>query len=158
MDAGRHLPSDRGGDRRSLRGRAARRSSAAWADVVLRQLDHVAEALAREAREHPGAPAVIGEERTLSYGDLDSQANRIARELGARGLAEGGLVVVAQERSADLLPTLLGVWRAGGAYVPVDPGYPAERTRFIVEQADPAVIVSQTSVAAGLPTAMPTCC
>lgn len=114
-------------------------------------LECVTESVARHARERPTAPAIVSGARELSYGELDAWTNRIARELAARGLRRGGLVGVVLERSAQLLPALLGVLRAGGAYVPVDPAYPAARLAFILEQAAAQVILTQSSLVEGLP-------
>ncbi len=114
-------------------------------------LECVTESVARHARERPMAPAVISGGRELSYGELDAWANRIARELTERGLRRGGLAGVVLERSVELLPALLGVLRAGGAYVPVDPAYPAARLAFILEQADAQVLITQSSLVEGLP-------
>ena len=118
---------------------------------MVSELECVTDAVARHAVERPSAPAVIAAGQALTYAQLDSRANRIAAELQDRGLRRGGLAGVALERSADLLPALLGVWRAGGAYVPVDPSYPSARVGFILEEAAAQVILTQSSVAAGLP-------
>lgn len=114
-------------------------------------LECVTESVARHAQERPTAPAIISGAHELSYRELDAWANRTARELLARGLRRGGLVAVVLERSVQLLPALLGVLRAGGAYVPVDPGYPAARLAFILEQAAAQVILTQSSLVEGLP-------
>jgi amino acid adenylation domain-containing protein len=111
----------------------------------------VADAVSRHARERPTAKAVACDGRALTYEQLDSRANQIARELGERGLGKGDLAGVVLQRSLELLPALLGVLRAGGAYVPIDPAYPAARIGFILERAATKVIVSQASVAGGLP-------
>ena len=68
----------------------------------------------------------------LSYGELEVASSRFARHLVARGVGRGDRVGVAVERSAAMVAVLLGVWKAGGTYVPLDPGFPAERLRFMV--------------------------
>ena len=87
----------------------------------------------------------------LSYGELDGRANRLARVLVARGAGPESVVAVVLERSAELVVALLGVLKAGAAYLPVDPGYPAERIAFMLADARPAVVVASAAAAAGLP-------
>ena len=116
------------------------------------RLECVADAVARHASERPSAPAVIGGGQQLTYEQLDSRANRIARELRERGLESGALAAVVLERSPDLLPALLGVWRAGGAYVPVDPSHPPARIGLILEEAAAQIVVTQASIVETVPT------
>ncbi|MFI1869965.1 amino acid adenylation domain-containing protein [Streptomyces jumonjinensis] len=75
----------------------------------------------------PDAVAVSSPEGEWSYGELDRAANRVAYGLAARGVGRGDLVGVVMERSADLVAVLLGVAKAGAAYVPVDPSWPSAR-------------------------------
>ncbi|MGV9885331.1 condensation domain-containing protein, partial [Streptomyces sp. NPDC003379] len=89
----------------------------------------------------PDAPAVVDGERVLSYGVLADEAGRFAAYLVGLGVGRGDRVAVVMERSADLLVALLGVWKAGAAYVPVDPGYPAERVAFLLADSAPAAVV-----------------
>src|SRR6185503_16399253 len=104
----------------------------------------------------PEATAVVCEDTCLSYGELNGRANRLARLLIGRGVGPESLVAVVMERSADLVVALLAVAKAGGAYLPVDPGYPADRISYLLTDADPILaLTDQTSAAkaneAGLP-------
>ena len=86
----------------------------------------------------PEATAVVFEGVELSYGELNGRANRLARLLIARGVGPESLVAVVMERSADLVVALLAVLKAGGAYLPVDPGYPADRISYLLTDAAPS--------------------
>jgi amino acid adenylation domain-containing protein len=90
----------------------------------------------------PDAVAVVSGDVTLSYGELNGRANRLARLLVSRGAGPESLVAVVMERSADLVVALLAVLKAGAAYVPVDVSYPAGRVRFMLADASPAVVVA----------------
>jgi amino acid adenylation domain-containing protein len=94
----------------------------------------------------PTAPALIWSEGTLSYSDLDGQANKIAWRLIAAGIGPGTLVGLALRRSPGFVASLLGVLKAGAAYVPLDPDYPASRLRFMVENAEPALVITARSI------------
>ncbi|MBB5855616.1 amino acid adenylation domain-containing protein [Amycolatopsis umgeniensis] len=87
------------------------------------------------------AIAVDDGERTLSYGELDEYAERLAGYLSDHGVRRGDRVAVVMERSPVLIATLLAVWKAGAAYVPVDPAYPIERVKFMLADAEPAAVV-----------------
>ncbi|MCF6522532.1 non-ribosomal peptide synthetase [Streptomyces sp. JJ36] len=95
--------------------------------------------------------AVFLDDHTLTYRELNTRANRLAHLLRRRGVRPGTRVGVCTERTPDLLVALLAVLKSGGAYVPVDPGYPAERVRFMLRDADAAVLLTHRSVAAALP-------
>ena len=97
----------------------------------------------------PDAIAVTSGSARLSYRELNGQANRLARALVARGAGPETVVAVAMDRSAALVVALLAVLKAGAAYLPVDPGYPAQRIASMLGDSDPvAVIASQASVQA----------
>jgi amino acid adenylation domain-containing protein len=89
----------------------------------------------------PGAVACWDERGAWSYLELARHANQLAHALSARGVTRGELVAVCLDRSAKLLATLLGVWKAGAAYVPLDPAYPPAYLRQILDDARPATVV-----------------
>ncbi len=99
----------------------------------------------------PGAVAVVFEGAELTYGELNGRANRLARLLAGRGVGPESVVAVAMERSAELVVALLAVLKAGGAYLPVDPSYPAERVGFMLADARPVVVVTSQGVQQALP-------
>ncbi|HUN33480.1 MAG TPA: amino acid adenylation domain-containing protein [Trebonia sp.] len=86
----------------------------------------------------------------LTYGELADRSGRLAAYLAARGAGPGTRVGVYLERCGDLLVTLLAVLRAGAAYVPLDPAYPAARISYMLADADVAVLVTQASLAGGV--------
>jgi non-ribosomal peptide synthetase component F len=85
-----------------------------------------------QARRTPDAPALVFEGRSLSYRDANEQANRLAHHLVALGVQPDARVAIAMHRSADLLIALLATLKAGAAYVPLDPEYPAQRLAHIL--------------------------
>ncbi|MFJ9890726.1 amino acid adenylation domain-containing protein [Streptomyces sp. NPDC091287] len=106
----------------------------------------VPELFAAAVAADPAATALVTGDGPLTYGELDARANRIARLLGELGVGPEVRVAVALPRGADLVATLIGVGRTGGSYIPLDPQYPAERLEFIVSDASPAVLVSDSTV------------
>jgi amino acid adenylation domain-containing protein len=93
------------------------------------------ELFAEQVARSPAATALVCGARALSYAELDAAANRLARELRARGMAPGTRIGVFLERSPELVVALLAILKAGSAYVPLDPAYPAERLAYIAENA-----------------------
>ena len=91
----------------------------------------------------PDATAVSFEDLELSYAELNARANQVARELRARGVGPEVLVGLLMERSIEMVIGLLGILKAGGGYVPLDPSYPAERLSFIVNDAAVSLVVTQ---------------
>ncbi|MEM7584610.1 MAG: amino acid adenylation domain-containing protein [Acidobacteriota bacterium] len=93
-------------------------------------------------RRSPAAPAVIWEETSLSFAELDARANQLARHLRLGNLAAEARVVVCLERSIELVVAVMAVLKAGGAYLPLEPTEPVERLRFILDDAKPLVVVT----------------
>ncbi len=90
------------------------------------------EVIEARVKEQPGAVAVVYEESSLTYGELNARANQLARHLRTLGVGPDVLVGLAAERSLEMVIGLLGILKAGGAYVPLDPSYPQERLRQLV--------------------------
>jgi len=99
-----------------------------------------------QARRTPDAPAVRFAGTSLSYRQLDERANQVAHRLRADGIGPGSLVGVCAERSPELVTGLLGILKAGAAYVPLDPEYPAERLEFMLTDAGVPVVLSQSGI------------
>ncbi len=94
----------------------------------------------------PHAAALISDEQTLTYLELDRLSNQIARNLCFLGVGRGKFVGLYLERSVNPIISILGVLKAGAAYVPIDPVYPAERIRHIVEEAQLSVVLTESSL------------
>ncbi|MFJ8166178.1 amino acid adenylation domain-containing protein [Streptomyces sp. NPDC096136] len=106
------------------------------------------EALRRRAEAAPDAPALVCEEETLTYRELDARSNRLAHWLVDQGVRPESLVAVCLPRTADLPVALLAVVKAGGAYVPIDPDHPRSRIDFVLDQAKPALVLDADALAA----------
>jgi len=103
--------------------------------------------IADQAARTPDAAAVIFGTTTLTYRELDERVHRLARYLGDHGAGPETLVAVHMNRSTELVIALLGVLRAGAAYLPVDPGYPAERVRYLLADARCPLVITQPGLA-----------
>ncbi|MFI5773001.1 amino acid adenylation domain-containing protein [Streptomyces sp. NPDC051658] len=111
--------------------------------------------IAAQAARTPDAVAVVAGERTLSYAQLLASADAVAERLRAAAVAPGSMVGVVVDHGLDLLPTLLGIWRAGAAYLPLDPSYPAKRWGTVLTDAGAAAAVTQSHHAEQLGAAFP---
>jgi amino acid adenylation domain-containing protein len=90
----------------------------------------------------PGDPALTVGGETLSYGDLDRRANRLARLLQAQGVKPRDLVAFCLDRTEDIPVTMAAAFKAGAAYVPLDPTHPQDRLRYVVEDSQAACVVT----------------
>ncbi|WP_190120680.1 non-ribosomal peptide synthetase, partial [Streptomyces flavofungini] len=104
-----------------------------------------AELFAQRAAATPEATALVCEDQKWSYAELAARAGRLAAELAGRGVGPETVVGLALPRSADLVVAMLGIWRAGGAYLPIDPKYPSSRLDFILADARPALVLTDAS-------------
>ncbi|WP_340018591.1 non-ribosomal peptide synthase/polyketide synthase [Paenibacillus sp. FSL H3-0457] len=96
-----------------------------------------------QAKLYPDNVAVVMNERLLSYHELNERSNRLARKLRETGVEADQLVAILAERSLDMVVGILAILKAGGAYVPVDPDYPEERIRFMIEDSGAPLLLIQ---------------
>jgi amino acid adenylation domain-containing protein len=104
-----------------------------------------------QIRRTPDAIAVVFEAGQLTYGELDRRANQLAHHLRALGVGPEVLVAICLERSLEMVIGLLGILKAGGAFVPLDPAYPKERLAFMLKDSQVPVVLTQERLVAGLP-------
>jgi len=103
------------------------------------------------AISNPHSPALLNGARSLSYGELDGRASRIGLYLRSLGVGPGALVGVCLPRSFDLAAAALGAWKAGAAYIPMDPAYPPNRLAFMLDDAQAPLVITTPAIARGLP-------
>jgi len=107
--------------------------------------------LAARASQCPEAIAVSDTDLSLTYREFDNRANQLGHHLQTLGVGPDVLVGVCLERSVELAIALVAILKAGGAYVPLDPDYPRERLEFMMADAQPAVLLSQTHLQNRIP-------
>jgi amino acid adenylation domain-containing protein len=108
-----------------------------------------------QANRTPHVAAVVFRGEQLSYAELNAAANRLARHLRAAGVGRDIPVGLALERSPRLIVAVLAVLKAGGAYMPLDPTYPAERLRMMIEDSRPTLVATERDAGAFLPDTTP---
>ncbi|MCQ9178177.1 amino acid adenylation domain-containing protein [Streptomyces sp. IBSBF 2953] len=111
----------------------------------------VAELFAAQVVRDPAAVAVAADSEEVTYAELDARATALARHLVGRGVGAESIVGVCLERGVDLMVALLAVAKAGGAYLPIDPAYPVDRIAYMLQDADPAVVLGSSGTAPLLP-------
>jgi amino acid adenylation domain-containing protein len=104
-----------------------------------------------KAAETPQAVALVCEGQQLSYGELNERANQLAHHLRKRGIVAETRVGLCIERSLEMIVGLLGILKAGAAYLPLDPTYPRERLRFMLDESAAPVLLTQQRLASVLP-------
>ncbi|MFC7440511.1 amino acid adenylation domain-containing protein [Laceyella putida] len=104
-----------------------------------------------QAERRPEATAVVFEGESLTYRELNERANQLAHHLKKRGVGPNRLVGLSVERSLETVVGILGILKAGGVYVPLDPTYPADRLAFMIEDAKLDVLVTQSRFMERLP-------
>ncbi|MEC1507169.1 amino acid adenylation domain-containing protein, partial [Bacillus haynesii] len=103
-----------------------------------------------QAKRIPDHTAVVFEDQKLTYRQLNEKANQVARLLREKGVKPDTLVGIIMERSSDMITAILGVLKAGGAYLPIDPEYPLERMRYMAFDSQVKVIISDVPLGKGL--------
>jgi N-(5-amino-5-carboxypentanoyl)-L-cysteinyl-D-valine synthase len=104
-----------------------------------KRLHHLIEEV---VERHEDKIAVVCEERELTYGELNAQGNRLARYLCSLGILPEQLVALFLDKSERLIVSILGIWKSGAAYVPIDPTYPDERVRFVLDDTKAHAIIA----------------
>lgn len=105
----------------------------------------------KQVEETPNAPALICNEESISYSELNTRANALAHELIALGVGPESVVGICMDRSIPVVVAMLGVMKAGGAYLPLDPQYPPARLDHMVTDAAPLVVLSTRQLRDRLP-------
>ncbi len=132
---------------------AEREQTLVYANDTARPLPELTlhDLVAQQIRHIPQAPAITFGETTWTYAELDRETSRLATHLARAGCKPGELAAVFLDRSAHLVAGLLGILRTGAAYLPLDPGTPAARVALCLEDAQPAVLLTQRARLADLP-------
>ncbi|WP_143070918.1 amino acid adenylation domain-containing protein, partial [Streptomyces malaysiense] len=131
---------------------AERAALTAWNDTATATPDGTLPSLlAAQVERTPHAPALVCEDVELTYAELDEAANRLARHLIDQGVGAGHYVALYLPRSARLVIALLATLKAGAAYIPVDPAYPADRIAYMLRDAGPHLVLATGQTAATLP-------
>ena len=108
-----------------------------------------------QAERNPDAIAVVFEDTSLTYGQLNVRANQLAHLLIKGGVGPESIVALSLPRSIEMIVGLLGILKAGGAYLPLDPEYPAERLHYMLTDANPVCLIATIACAAHLETKIP---
>ncbi|MFM9696176.1 amino acid adenylation domain-containing protein [Streptomyces europaeiscabiei] len=152
------------GQQRSPEVESARRAVGAERALVLEEFNDTGRELPvttlvapfeEQVRRTPDATALVFGTETLTYAEFNARANRLAHHLAALGVRPGTPVAVAVPRSLELLVTLVAVVKAGGAYLPLDPDYPADRLAYMLEHTGPACVVADTAGRVPVPAGIP---
>ncbi|MEB0259440.1 amino acid adenylation domain-containing protein [Undibacterium sp. 5I1] len=114
-------------------------------DLLIHQL------FEQQAAAHPEATALVFEQQQLSYGELNQRANQLAHYLIAQGIGPDQRVAICIERGIEMIVGLLGILKAGAAYVPLDPAYPKDRLDYMLQDCNPAMLLTQRALLPFLP-------
>ncbi|WP_435059921.1 amino acid adenylation domain-containing protein [Streptomyces sp. bgisy060] len=106
--------------------------------------------LAEQVARTPDAVALVHEDTELTFAELDRRSNRIAHWLISRGVGRGDVVGLAMRRGPELLCALLGILKAGGVYLPLDPDYPPDRLAFMIADSAPVMLLTTSDAVAKL--------
>ena len=97
-----------------------------------------------QVKKTPDNVALVFEDRSITYSELNAKSNQLARMLRVSGVDSDGLVGIMVERSFEMIIGILGILKAGGAYVPIDPEYPEERIKFMLEDSEAEILLTQS--------------
>ncbi|UZR29993.1 non-ribosomal peptide synthetase [Methylococcus mesophilus] len=138
-------------DLRSLPDGELHRLLVEWNDTGTRYPEvTLGELFSAQARRTPDAIAVQSGNQRLSYGELERRSNRLAALLLSKGAGPGSVVALLLDRSCELAVGLLGVLKAGGAYLPLDPAYPEDRLAYMLEDSGARIVLTRTALADAL--------
>ena len=142
-------------DELALLGAAEREQLRAWGVNATRYPDQasVHNLIERQVQANPQTTALSFGDESLSYAELNRRANQLAHHLIALGVRPDAKIGIALERSTEMVVGLLAILKAGAAYVPMDPEYPADRLSYMLEDSGIALLLTQSTVKGGLPTA-----
>lgn len=101
------------------------------------------DAFAQQARQTPSQAAIVYGENRVLYSELNARANQIARYLCKSGVREEDIVGICTPRTPEMIAAMLGVWKAGAAYLPLDPEYPEERLLFMLKDTDARIVLTE---------------
>lgn len=104
---------------------------------------HILKQFSQAVATHPHKTAVIGTNNTLSFSALDQASTELAHWLIRKGITSEQLVAVCMDRTTDLLVVLIAIWKAGAAYLPLDPSYPEERLHLILQHSAACLVITQ---------------
>ncbi|MEO7583965.1 MAG: amino acid adenylation domain-containing protein [Ferruginibacter sp.] len=99
---------------------------------------------AEQVNNNPDNIALVFEDRQLSYKELNELSNKVAHYLITKGVKQDTLIPICMKRSVEMIAGILGILKAGAAYVPIDPEYPEERIRFMLEDINAAIIITSS--------------
>jgi amino acid adenylation domain-containing protein len=111
----------------------------------------VTEMFEAQVARTPGAMALTYADESITFADLNQQANRLARYLVAQGAGPEKLVAICMDRSAEMLTAMLAILKTGGAYLPLDPSFPEERIAYMLADAAPLAVITTEVLASRLP-------
>jgi amino acid adenylation domain-containing protein len=94
----------------------------------------------------PNEVAVLFEDDSLTYSELNAQANALATLLRSKGVGRGSIVAMMLHRSFEMMVGILGIWKAGGAYLPIDPEYPKDRIEYMLEDSNSPILLTVSSI------------